>query len=207
MTFVEGTLEGVPAVVVRCGVGKVNAALCVQVLASEFGVTHVVNTGVAGSLDARLDIGDVVVSSALCYHDVDATAIGYAPGQVPDLGCTEFVPDPALVGLALAAYREANPGAGVLAGKVVSGDQFVAGRAVKERICALFPDASCTEMEGAAVAHAAWLNDLPFLVVRAISDKADDSAHMDYPAFEEAAARHCAGFMLALLPRLAAAAA
>jgi adenosylhomocysteine nucleosidase len=204
MTFVEGTLEGTPAVVVRCGVGKVNAALCVQVLADEFAVSCVVNTGVAGSLDATLDIGDIVVATEARYHDVDATAIGYARGTVPGLPVAAFPADPALVAAAVEACSAVNPGVRVVEGTVVSGDVFVAGRAVKDAILANFPGSSCTEMEGAAIAHAAWLNGLPFAVVRAISDKADDSAHMDYPTFEAVAARHCARMVAELVRRLGA---
>jgi len=188
-TFYEGILEGIPAVVVRCGIGKVNAALCVQMLCDLFGVTHVVNTGIAGSLNARLDIGDLVISSDAMYHDVDCVHFGYTMGQMPGMPL-RYTADEKLVKLAYAAAEEVNPGHTQI-GTVASGDQFVADKALKEKIIAV-TGGLCTEMEGAAIAHAASRNDIPFVIIRAISDKADDSAEMDYPTFERIAAHRCA---------------
>lgn len=188
--FCEGKLEGMDAVIVQCGVGKVNAALCAQVLCSCFGVTHIVNTGIAGSLNAQLDIGDFVVSSDAVYHDMDATNFGYPMCQVPGLSVLTFPADETLIKLACEAVEAAHPGH-VRVGRVATGDQFVADKALKEKIIAN-TGAFCTEMEGAAIAHAAWKNNIPFVILRAISDKADDSAQMDYPTFEAAAAKRCA---------------
>ena len=96
-TFYEGVLNGLPAVVVQCGVGKVNAAMCAQILCDCYGVTHLVNTGIAGSLCADLDIGDLVVSSDAMYHDVDAVHFGYPMGKVPGMDTTEFPADKAMM--------------------------------------------------------------------------------------------------------------
>lgn len=202
MEFYEGTLEGLPAVVVQCGVGKVNAALCVQILCDCFGVTHIVNTGVAGSLCARLDIGDFVISRDAMYHDFDCHPINpnYAVGQVPGLPVLQFPADPQLMEYAFAAAEQVNPGHASI-GTVASGDQFVCSKAQKEAIIAN-TGALCTEMEGTAIAHAAWRNGVPFVVIRAISDKADDSAQMDYPTFEKIAARRCAQVTQTLAKRL-----
>ena len=93
MEFFQGTLQGAEVVIVRSGIGKVNAALCVQILADDFQVTHIINTGVAGSLNAKLDIGDILISKTALYHDVDATIFGYLPGEVPQLGTREFPAD------------------------------------------------------------------------------------------------------------------
>lgn len=192
MEFFEGTLEGLDVVVVQCGVGKVNAALCVQVLCDLYNVTHVVNTGVAGSLCAELDIGDLVISDDAMYHDFNCAPINpdYAVGQVPGLPVRSFKADEALVKLAFNAAQTVNPGHAKI-GRVASGDQFVCRKEQKAQIildtCAL-----CTEMEGTAIAHAAWKNEVPFVIIRAISDKADDSAQMDYPTFELIAAQRCA---------------
>lgn len=191
MEFCEGTLNGTETVIVRSGVGKVNAGICVQILADLFGVTHIINTGVAGSLNANINIGDVVISRDALYHDVDASVFGYQPGEVPQMGRREFTADPSLIQLAEASCKEVNSDIGIFIGRVVSGDQFVSNKAVKERINNLF-DASCTEMEGAAIAHGAFLNEIPFVIIRAISDKADDSAQIDYPVFEKKAAQDCA---------------
>ena len=202
MSFCQGVLEGVDAVVVVCGVGKVNAALCVQVLCDRFGVTHIVNTGVAGSLCAQLDIGDLVISTDAMYHDFDCSVINpnYSVGQVPGLSERAFPADETLREYAFSAAQEVNPGH-VSCGRVASGDQFVSSKSQKEKIIR-DTGALCTEMEGAAIAHASRRNGIPFVVIRAISDKADDSAQMDYPSFEAIAAKCCASVTLKLASML-----
>lgn len=190
-TFCEGAIDSTPAVIVKCGVGKVDAAVCVQVLVDLFGVEAVVNTGVAGSLDNRLDIGDVLVSADAVHHDVDVTNLGYAPGEVPGLGTTYFPADERLRKAAVDAVAAVAPEIACVEGRVASGDQFVRSQGEKRRIRDTF-GASCAEMEGASIAQAAWMNHVPFVVVRAISDKADGSSQMEYPTFEAAAAEHCA---------------
>ena len=192
MEFCEGQLAGLDVVVVQCGVGKVNAALCAQILCACYDVTHLVNTGVAGSLCAELDIGDLVISQDAVYHDFDCSVINdaYRVGQVPGLAVWSFPADPVMMELAMKAAETVNPGHNKI-GTVASGDQFICDKLVKERIVAN-TGAICTEMEGAAIAHAAWRNQVPFVVLRAISDKADDSAEMDYPTFEAIAAERCA---------------
>ena len=198
--FYDGVLEGLPVTVVQCGVGKVNAALCAQILCDCFGVTHLVNTGIAGSLCADLDIGDLVVSQDAMYHDVDAVAFGYPMGQVPGMDVISFPADDALIGYAFAAAEAVNPGHTKI-GRVASGDQFVASKEVKQRIIDL-TKGLCTEMEGAAIAQTAYRNKLPFVILRAISDKADDSAEMDYPSFERIAAHRCAAVTQGLARQL-----
>ncbi len=190
MEFYEGRLRGLDAVVVQCGVGKVNAAVCAQVLMDCFGVTHLVNTGIAGSLRAELDIGDLVISRDAIYHDFDLHFWGRPIGQVPGMEVTAFPADKKMTELALAAAESVSPGHGRV-GRVASGDQFICSRQQKDRILA-DTNAMCAEMEGAAIAHAAYRSGVPFVIVRAISDKADDSAQMDYPAFEAMAAQRCA---------------
>ena len=198
--YCEGTLEGVPAVVVQCGVGKVNAALCAQILISVYGVTHIVNTGIAGSLCAELDIGDLVVSRDAIYHDFDLRFWGRPVGQVPGMDVVAFPADAVLAEAAFAAAEGENPGHNRL-GRVASGDQFVCSKEQKDKITA-DTQALCAEMEGAAIAHAAYRNGIPFVIIRAISDKADNSAEMDYPAFEAIAAQRCARVTMAMARRL-----
>ena len=190
--YVEGILEGLPVVVVQCGVGKVNAALCVQALCDCFDVTHIVNTGVAGSLNAKLDIGDFVISCEAIYHDFDCHVINpnYTVGQVPGMAVRTFPSDEILTKLAYTTAGELCPGHAHI-GIVASGDQFVCNKEQKENIVNN-TGALCTEMEGAAISHAAYRNNVPVVVIRAISDKADDSAQMDYPTFEAIAAKRCA---------------
>lgn len=203
IVFDQGTVGPTQVVVARCGVGKASAALCVQCMVDGFGVTHVVNTGVAGSLDARIGIGDLVVATDAVQHDVDVTALGYRPGQIPGLSTLAFGADPALSEAVSRAAAEVAPEIRVFGGRVASGDQFVADGATKARIIEQF-GALCCEMEGAAVAQACWLNGVPFTVVRAISDKADGSDVVDYPTFEEQAAHRCAAIVGRLLERFEA---
>ena len=201
MDFFEGTLDDVPVVVVRSGIGKVNAALCVQILADVFQVSHVINTGVAGSLNAKLDIGDILISRDALHHDMDTTIFGYQPGEVPQMGFREFRADERMMELAREACEKVNPDIRVMFGRVGSGEQFISSKEVKERLVALF-QGDCAEMEGASIAHGAYLNGLPFVIIRAISDKADDSAEMDYPTFEAAAAKHSAALVKEMIKGL-----
>lgn len=188
--YYEGRLEGLDVVVVQCGVGKVNAAMCVQILCSCYGVTHIVNTGIAGSLCAGLDIGDLVVSRDAMYHDFDCNAFGYPSGKVPGMDVVAFPADDGLIESAYAAAEQVNPGH-TKTGRIASGDQFVCEKTQKDRIISV-TGGLCTEMEGAAIAQTAYRNGVPFVILRAVSDKADDSAEMDYPSFETMAAHRCA---------------
>ncbi len=200
--YYEGTLEGLNAVVVQCGVGKVNAAICAQILCSCYGVTHLVNTGIAGSLCAELDIGDLLVSTDAMYHDFDCANFGYPFGKVPGMDVVSFPADETLRQLAFEAAEAVNPGH-TKTGRVASGDQFVADKTLKAKIIAN-TQGLCTEMEGAAIAQTAYRNGLPFVILRAISDKADDSAEMDYPTFERIAAHRCAEVAMRLAKQLKA---
>ena len=190
MEFCQGRLCGRETVVVRSGIGKVNAGICAQILVDTFGVTELINTGIAGSLKNEIDIGDIVVSSDAVQHDMDARSFGYERGQIPRMETLSFPADQRLIALAKQACAETNPEIGVHVGRIASGDQFVADRKLKDEI-ASWTGGYCTEMEGAAVAQAAYLNGTPFVIIRAISDKADDSASVDYPTFEKQAILHC----------------
>ena len=190
MNFCRGKLNGREVVVVRSGIGKVNAAVCAQVLVDKFQAEVLINTGVAGSLDAAIDIGDIVISTAAVQHDMDATVFGDPLGQVPQMDTFLFPADECLVQKAKEVNEKVNPDIHTFTGIVASGDQFIASKEAKEKIVTNF-HAFCAEMEGAAIAQTAYLNGIPFVVLRAISDKADDSASMDYPTFERQAAQHC----------------
>lgn len=201
MDFCVGRLNETDVVIVRCGIGKVNAALCVQILADEFEVSHIINTGVAGSLNAVLDIGDILVSKDALHHDMDVTIFGYQPGEVPQMGFREFKADAHMIESAVNSCKEVNPDLHVHVGRVVSGDQFISSKEVKQRLISDF-QGDCAEMEGASIAHGAYLNGIPFVIIRAISDKADDSAEMDYPTFEKEAAKHSAALVEHMLTQL-----
>lgn len=195
MDFYEGTLSGKDVVVVRSGIGKVNAAMCTQILVDNYQVDAVVNTGIAGSLNADINIGDIVLSVDTIEHDMDAVAFGYPVGQIPRMDTLAFKADEKLRGLAKKVCQEVVPEVSVFEGRVVSGDQFISDKKKKDWLVENF-DGYCTEMEGAAIAHAAYLNGIPYLVIRAISDKADDSASMDYPTFEAQAIEHSVKLLL-----------
>ena len=201
MEFLEGELEGCQAVVVRSGIGKVNAAVCTQILVDEFGVDGVINTGIAGSLKAEINIGDIVLSTDVLHHDMDATGFGYPLGQIPQMDAFSFQADEQMRKLAKEVCEEVNPEIRVFEGRVVSGDQFISSREVKDKIKENF-DGCCTEMEGAAIAQTAYLNQIPFVIIRAISDKADDSATMDYPTFEKQAVEHSVRLTRGFLKRI-----
>lgn len=198
MEFCEGVLMGQQAVIVRSGIGKVNAAVCTQILVDEFHADTIINTGIAGSLNAQIDIGDIVISTDVLHHDMDAVNFGYEPGQIPQMDVFSFKADEQLANKAEQVCREVNPEINVFHGRIVSGDQFIADKAVKERITNQF-HGFCTEMEGAAIAQASYLNGIPFIVIRAISDKADDSATEDYPTFEKKAVEHSVRLVEGLL--------
>ena len=189
MDFYEGTLEGKKVVVVRSGIGKVNAGMCAQILVDVFGVDAMINTGIAGSLNKDINIGDIVLSTDVLHHDMDATGFGYPKGQIPQMKEFSFPADEKLRKLAKEVCEKVNPEIQVFEGRIASGDQFISDKTVKDNIISEF-GGSAVEMEGAAIGQAAYLNGVPFLVIRAISDKADGSAHMDYSKFEAAAIEH-----------------
>lgn len=201
LQFCKGVLCGRQVVVVRSGIGKVNAGICAQILADKFQVGALINTGIAGSLDAAIDIGDMVISTDLVEHDMDATIFGDPLGQVPRMDTFSFPADKELMEKAVVANREANPDIQTFTGRIVSGDQFVSSAEVKAKLVEHF-QAKCTEMEGAAIAHAAYLNHISCVIIRAISDKADNSATMDYPTFEKKAIEHSVRLVRNLLPRI-----
>lgn len=201
MTFCKGVLCGKEAVVVRSGIGKVNAGICAQILVDKFGVDMLINTGIAGSLDARIDIGDMVISTDAVHHDMDATIFGDPIGQVPRMDTLSFPADASLIELAVKANEKANPEIHTFTGRVASGDQFISSQEAKDKIVSNF-HALCTEMEGAGIAHAAYLNKVSYVIIRAISDKADNSATMDYPEFEKKAIVHSVRLVKELLASL-----
>ena len=201
MDFYEGILAGKKVVVVRSGIGKVNAGICAQILADVFSVDAIINTGIAGSLNKNINIGDIVLSTDVVQHDLDATGFGYRKGQIPQMPVFFFNADDNLRRLAAEVCKEVNPDIQVFEGRIASGDQFVCDQDVKNRIVSEF-SAYATEMEGAAIGQAAYLNEIPFLVVRAISDKADGSAQMDYSEFEKAAVDHSVRLTLNMLARI-----
>lgn len=189
MQFYQGKIFDKDVVVVKSGIGKVNAGICTQILADIFQVDAVINTGVAGSLNNDIDICDIVISKEAQQHDMDVTALGYDKGVIPDMETSVFLADKKLMKLAKDSAEEIELNVNIFEGKVVSGDQFIGTSDAKTHLRETFYG-DCAEMEGAAIAHAASLNNIPFLIIRAISDKADGGAEMDFPTFEKKAAEN-----------------
>lgn len=198
MKFRQGKMNGKDVVIVRSGIGKVNAAVCSQILVDRYHVDAIINTGIAGSLKNEINIGDIVLSTDALQHDVDAAAFGYEPGHIPQMGKKEFKADDRLIEIGLACCRKVNPDIQTFTGRIVTGDQFIGDDDKKKWLRETF-EGSCTEMEGAAIAQVAYLNQIPFLIVRAISDKADGSVVMDYNTFEAAAIRHSVRLVSAMV--------
>lgn len=197
-----GRLRGLEVAVVRSGVGKVFAAMCTQALIDACAPDVIVNTGIAGSLDPSIDIGDFVVATDCIQHDYDVTAAGYFDlGVVPGMPSTGIDADEILRAKLVAAAQQAAPDAGVFEGRIASGDQFVADDERKRFIRGHF-SALCCEMESAPIAQVSWANGVPFGIVRAISDKADSTSVEEYPANEEDIALRCARVILELATML-----
>ena len=202
MEFCEGTLEGKDVVVVRSGIGKVNAAVCAQVLVDVFGVDVIINSGIAGGIHDEIEIGDLVISKDVLHHDMDATGFGYDLGVIPQLSCSDFVADEELVALAQEVCKEVDSSIRTHVGRIVTGDQFISGIEKKTYLKDSFAG-YCAEMEGAAIAQVAYLNDVRFVIIRAISDKADNTACEDYPQFEKKAAENAVALVTGMLRKLA----
>lgn len=195
LTFFSGKYCDKELVVVKSGVGKVNAALCVQMLVDKFGVDKIINTGIAGAAGKGLGVFDFVVSTEACYHDLDVRIFGYEIGQVPGMD-RFFTADSDMVKKAVETFAETDFASKhqIMTGRVASGDQFISDKAVKQGIIDNFAPA-CVEMEGAAIAHACTVNKVPFVIIRCMSDCADDSATSTYDFNEDTCAEMSAQFV------------
>ncbi len=191
MDFHEGSIRGKQVVVCRCGVGKVHAAMCAQVLISEFGVNRIINTGAAGALDNRLSLFDIVVSTEVVQHDFNVTPFGYEPACIPGFDSPFFAADPALRSAAIEGYArilanfpEGSPAPSIFQGRIATGDVFVAENSLRAEIIERFFPV-CVEMEGGAIAQVCASYGIPFVILRSISDLADNSADVSYDEFSE----------------------
>ncbi len=200
ITFYKGTFHGHSVVLCKSGVGKVNAAVCTQILIDTFEVNQIWFTGVAGALHPGLNIGDIVISTDAMQHDMDVTALGFERGMIPYEETSIFQADPALLELAYRCSEEHFHGRTVK-GRILSGDQFVADREKVKQLHEQLQGA-CTEMEGAAVAQVCSMNEIPFVIIRSMSDKADGSAHVNFTEFTEQASQHSCELIEAMLNAL-----
>ena len=183
--YVSGKLGICEIVTAVCGIGKVFAAICTQTMILEFKPEAIINTGVAGSLSASLNVCDIAVADKVVQHDMDTSPLGDPKGLVSGINVIYFEADKRICGMLTEAVK--SHGINTVSGTVASGDQFIASKEVKNRIVADFNAIAC-EMEGAAIGHVCYVNKVPFSVLRAISDKADGVADIDYPSFCKMAA-------------------
>ena len=198
LTFHEASYQGHDLVLVKGGVGKVNAAMGTQILIDEFNAEAVICTGSAGALHDGLDIGDVVIAEDCVQHDVRVDFLGLPPGQIPFSGLRFFEAAPTLVER---AHDVELPAHIVRLGRVCTGDTFIQDEDRRNEIREVL-EGDCVEMEGAAVGQVCTLNDVPFLLVRAISDRADGSSDIDFQEFLHEAAQSSARIVLHLLEAL-----
>lgn len=197
MEFNQGNLWGKEVVVVRSGIGKVNAAVCTQILIDYYKVDKVINVGVAGGIEKEIVPGDVVIADSLVQHDMDTSALGDKIGQIPRLGTYDFQCDKTLVALAKDACNESLE-CNCYTGRIVSGDQFIASEEKINWLHNEFNAIAC-EMEGASIAQVCYLNSIPFVIIRSISDNANNEAHMDYERFVPIAVKNSINILEGML--------
>lgn len=201
MVYTVGKLGGHDVVVVKCGMGKVNAGICAQTMIQSFNAKRIINAGVAGALDPRLGVGDYVVSTDVVQHDFDVTPIGFSLGEIPYTGLYSFKADDDMRKLAVTVIREVDSSTTVLEGRVCSGDQFIASDQQKETIVSNF-GGLCCEMEGGAIAQVCYLNDVPFVILRTIADNADETPGEDYSEIERMAALKSVSIIIHMLTEM-----
>lgn len=187
--FYIGTFKGKKVVMVQCGIGKVNAAICAQAMIDLFAVDCVINIGVAGGVYKELKIGDIVVSKDAVEHDFDTTALGDPPGFISRMDTSVFEADEDILKVFETLKESIDFENEIYIGRIGSGDRFVSSKEEKARIWNQF-NAYAADMEGAAIAHTCYLNKVPFVVIRSISDNADGGAEMSYNEFKDIAANN-----------------
>ena len=192
--YYKGVLGKANVVVVQCDMGKVNAGICANTLIDRFDCTKIINTGVAGALDDKLKRGDVIISTDAVQHDFDATPIGYEKGEVPYTGKVAFAADEEMVKVAYESAKEYNKQGDAYKGRICSGDQFIASEEVKKRIVSDF-GGLCCDMESAAIAQVCYLNDIPFVILRVVSDSPGETEIEEYQASESDYSLSCANIV------------
>ncbi len=185
--FVRGKFNDKDVVVAKCGVGKVFAGLCAEAMILKYNPELIINVGVAGCLDETLKIGDIVIADSVCQHDMDTSPLGDPVGMLSDINIIKIPADEKACELFSECAKELSLPYSV--GTIASGDQFVSSADKKKFIIDNFGAKSC-EMEGGAIGHVCYVNNVPFAVLRAMSDGADDGAKMDFPTFAKMAAEN-----------------
>ncbi|WP_096436162.1 5'-methylthioadenosine/adenosylhomocysteine nucleosidase [Alteribacter populi] len=201
LTIYEGKWHGHHVVMTQCGVGKVNGAVTTQILIDHYSIEAALFTGVAGALDPELEIGDLVISEDCIQHDLDGSPLGFKRGEVPMFsGRSQFKADELLVNIAFEEAVSLKDG-NVKKGRVLSGDQFIADSESVDELYTTF-NGHCVEMEGAAVAYTAMVNEVPFVIIRSISDKANGEAADSFTIFVEKTAVRSATLVEKMLQRI-----
>lgn len=193
LVYYEGQANGKEYILTKCGVGKVNSARVTQMLIDNFDIEYIMNVGIAGSLNDELEIGDIVIGKKLVQHDFDITAFGHEKGYITDTGRI-FESDDNLI----KEYNKPNGEYKILVGTIASGDIFCNQVAMKEKIRTKF-NADCVEMEGAAIAQVCYLDKIPFIIIRSISDSPNGKNAIVFDEFVKLAAKRCADILLEFL--------
>lgn len=201
LTFYTGSLHGVEVVVVKCGIGKVAAAVATTALIDRFAPDYVVNTGSAGGFDTDLNIGDLVIATSVLHHDIDITHFGYTLGQAAGMPAT-YESDETLI---LAAEQAAEQSLDVTTkrGLICTGDSFIGSDEAAARLREAFPTMAAVEMEGAAIAQTCFMLSTPFLVIRSLSDIAGKTSTVSFQSYLEKAAKHSAELVMQMIAVLA----
>ena len=201
LRFMIGKIQNRDVILVKCGVGKVNAARATQVLIDKFDISCVMNIGVAGAVQVFLDIGDVVIAKHVVQHDFDITAFGHSKGYITGVG-ERVYSDENLINIIKKSIKNIDEKTyKVKIGTIASGDIFCTSVQMKDKIYAKF-DAQCVEMEGAAIAQVSFLNNIPFIVVRSISDTPNGNNADTYDQFVEFASKRCAKILKEFIKEL-----
>lgn len=197
--FYCGNISDKKVVLVKSGIGKVNSAVCATLLIEKFNISEIVFTGVAGSINEKLNIGDVIISSDLIQHDFDTTSFGEKLGQIPRMKEWIFKADNELIDIASNVCEDNN--INYIKGRILSGDQFINSKEKIEWLKDVF-NGDAVEMEGASVAHVCYLFNVPFVIIRSISDKADKSSFMDFKEFSMLAAENSKKIVFGILKEI-----
>tara|TARA_B100001094_G_C18195716_1_gene810740 strand:- start:2382 stop:3083 length:702 start_codon:yes stop_codon:yes gene_type:complete len=198
--FIEGEIHGVEVVILQSGIGKVSAAIGTALLINTFKPNFIINTGSAGGFVKELDIGDIVISKDVVHHDVDVTAFGYTMGQVPQQPAA-YQPDPQLVNAALKAIKSVGEVKAV-EGLIGTGDSFICTPERTDEIQKHFPDIAACEMEAAAIAQTCHQMKVPFVIIRSLSDNANNDSPVDFDSYIVKAGKHSAQLVMEMLKHL-----
>lgn len=193
LKLIHGTMKDKEIILVKCGVGKVNAARTTQILSDNFNIDYVINVGTAGGLNPKIEIGDIVIGREILQHDFDITAGGHPKGYISEIG-TYLYSDKDLIKKAEKDMKKIKEPFHIILGRIATGDIFVQDINVKEKIEKEFK-ADCCEMEGAAIAQVCTLNKIPFIIIRAISDKPNGNNSVDFEKYLEIACKRYAQFI------------